>query len=190
MTIQTFYCNPYRECTYIVESGQSAMHGRECLIIDPGMYSEKEEKRVFDYIAQQQLTPVAILITHYHPDHICGLESVQRHFCNLPIVDAQCTMHESGDFNCQLSTFNLQVIPTPGHKEDAVCFYFENEKVLFSGDTLFQENVGRTDLPGGDMRTLVRSLETLKKLPDDTQVYPGHGYTTTIGHEKQYNPYF
>ncbi|MCQ2310140.1 MAG: MBL fold metallo-hydrolase [Paludibacteraceae bacterium] len=186
MNIKTFYCNPYRECTYIVEMHDGA--SKQCLIIDPGMYSDKEEQRVFDYIAQQGLTPVAILITHHHPDHICGLESVQRRFPNLPIIDnAQCTMHGKAVDDAQCT---MQVIPTPGHKEDAVCFYFENEKVLFSGDTLFQENVGRTDLPGGDMKTLIRSLETLKELPEDTQVYPGHGNTTTIGHEKQYNPYF
>lgn len=183
MTIKTFYCNPYRECTYIVEvsrgTGESG-NRKECIIIDPGMYGEKEEKRVLDYLEEHQLTPVAILITHRHPDHICGLECLQQTYPNLMTVDGLSEF--SG-----LSGF--QIIPTPGHKEDSVCFYFEKEKVLFTGDTLFQESIGRTDLPGGDMPTLIRSLEILKKLPDDTQVYPGHGYPTTIGHEKAYNPY-
>ncbi|MCQ2330524.1 MAG: MBL fold metallo-hydrolase [Paludibacteraceae bacterium] len=187
MTIKTFYCNPYRECTYIVEvsrgTGESG-NRKECIIIDPGMYGEKEEKRVLDYLEEHQLTPVAILITHRHPDHICGLECLQTHFPSLPIIDYQTQSippFEGGP--------KWVSIPTPGHKEDSVCFYFEKEKVLFTGDTLFQESIGRTDLPGGDMPTLIRSLETLKKLPDDTQVYPGHGYPTTIGHEKEYNPY-
>ena len=85
--------------------------------------------------------------------------------------------------------FNIEVIATPGHKEDAVCYYFPDEHILFTGDTLFQESIGRTDLPGGDMATLIRSLKRLIMLPDNTQVYPGHGYPTTIEHEKQYNPY-
>lgn len=80
-------------------------------------------------------------------------------------------------------------ILTPGHKEDAVCFYFPEEKTIFTGDTLFQESIGRTDLPGGDMGQLIHSLNELKKLPEDTLVYPGHGYQTTIGHEKDFNPY-
>jgi len=196
MTIKTFYCNPYRECTYIIEvhDAQCTMHDaqcsmlNECLIVDPGMYGEKEEKRVLDYLQENHLTPTAILITHYHPDHICGLECIQQHYPNLPIIDAQCTMHNA---QCQSIMQNAQctMIKTPGHKEDAVCFYFENEKTIFTGDTLFQESIGRTDLPGGDMGQLIKSLGELKNLPDDTQVYPGHGYSTTIGHEKQYNPY-
>ncbi|MCQ2310566.1 MAG: MBL fold metallo-hydrolase [Paludibacteraceae bacterium] len=190
MTIKTFYCNPYRECTYIVEvdDAQCTMHDesrrQECLIIDPGMYGEKEEKRVLDYLQEQQLTPTAVLITHYHPDHICGLECLQTHFPNLPIIDYRTQSLPTIEGGPKWVS-----ILTPGHKEDSVCFYFEEEKVLFTGDTLFQESIGRTDLPGGDMTMLIRSLETLKKLPEDTQVYPGHGYPTTIGHEKQYNPY-
>jgi len=180
MTIQTFYCNPYRECTYIVQV-QDAEYTMQnaCLIVDPGMYGEKEEKLVLDYLEEHHLTPTAILITHYHPDHICGLECIQQHYPNLPVYDWKCTMH---DAQCTM-------IKTPGHKEDAVCFYFPDDKTIFTGDTLFQESIGRTDLPGGDMSALIRSLETLKKLPADTVVYPGHGYKTTIGHEIQFNPY-
>ncbi len=85
--------------------------------------------------------------------------------------------------------FPFSVIATPGHKEDSVCYYFESEKTVFTGDTLFQESIGRTDLPGGDMGELMKSLAKLSQLPDDTQVYPGHGYPTTILHEKEYNPY-
>jgi len=191
MTIKTFYCNPYRECTYIIEvyGVECTVEGKKpCLIVDPGMYGEKEEKRVLDYLQENNLTPTAILITHYHPDHVCGLECIQQHYPNLPIIDSKCTMQNA---QCQLIMQNAQctMIQTPGHKEDAVCFYFPEEKVIFTGDTLFQESIGRTDLPGGDMGQLIRSLNELKKLPEDTKVYPGHGYETTIGHEKQFNPY-
>jgi len=184
MTIKTFYCNPYRECTYIikVQNAECTMQN-ECLIVDPGMYGEKEEKRVLDYLQENNLTPTAILITHYHPDHICGLECIQQHYPNLPIFDWQ---HPAP---CNLQPATCHLIPTPGHKEDAVCFYFPDEKTIFTGDTLFQESIGRTDLPGGDMGQLIKSLNELKKLPEDTKVYPGHGYETTIGHEIQFNPY-
>lgn len=186
MEIKTFYCNPYRECTYIMHNAQCALH--DGIIIDPGMYGEKEEKRVLDYLQEQQLTPVAILITHYHPDHICGLECMRTHFPNLSIIDWNTqAMQPDGRF--ELSTFRFQRISTPGHKEDAVCFYFADEQIIFTGDTLFQESIGRTDLPGGDMTALMHSLNRLKELPEDTHVYPGHGYQTTILHEKQYNPY-
>jgi len=174
MDIKTFYCNPYRECTYIITIGA------ECLIVDPGMYGEKEEQRVLDYLQENNLTPTTILITHHHPDHICGLECIQTHYPNLLIIDDRFTDSPIHRFT---------IIKTPGHKEDAVCFYFPDEKTIFTGDTLFQESIGRTDLPGGDMGQLIKSLNELKKLPEDTKVYPGHGYETTIGHEKQFNPY-
>ncbi|MCQ2342753.1 MAG: MBL fold metallo-hydrolase [Paludibacteraceae bacterium] len=198
MTIKTFYCNPYRECTYIVEVNRQFRTGavktgesgnrKECIIIDPGMYGEKEEQRVLDYLQEQQLTPIAVLITHAHPDHICGIECLQKLYPNLPKIDWKYSTQREPP-TIELGGLVFRIIPTPGHKEDSVCYYFENEKTLFTGDTLFQESIGRTDLPGGDMGTLIRSLETLKKLPDDTQVYPGHGYPTTIGHEKEFNPY-
>ena len=88
-----------------------------------------------------------------------------------------------------LAGMTFRMLFTPGHKEDCVCYYFESDGILFSGDTLFQESIGRTDLPGGDYTTLQDSLRRLSLLPDTTVVYPGHGYTTTIAHEKAHNPY-
>lgn len=178
MEIKTFYFNPYRECTYVVQYGQ------DIFIVDPGMYTAKEVERLMSYLHDNQLSPTMYLITHSHPDHICGVEALISHYPDIREVSYQTSV-----VNNQLSVCGCQVIPTPGHKEDSVCYYFAEEKILFTGDTLFQESIGRTDLPGGDMSELIRSLKKLSELPDDTQVYPGHGYATTIGHEKEYNPY-
>ncbi|GFI70355.1 putative metallo-hydrolase [Lachnospiraceae bacterium] len=83
-----------------------------------------------------------------------------------------------------------RLIATPGHTKGSCCYYFEDNKILISGDTLFQESVGRTDLPTGSMGVLVRSVkEKLMPLPEEVKVYPGHGESTTIGYEKQYNPF-
>ncbi|MCQ2313335.1 MAG: MBL fold metallo-hydrolase [Paludibacteraceae bacterium] len=177
MNIKTFYFNPFRECTYIVQDGDNT------IIIDPGMLTEKEQARFKEYLDEHHLMPTHILITHTHEDHICGLNWLQSTMLQTPD-----TKHQTSPIN-QLPE-GWQLIPTPGHKEDAVCFYVPKEGVLFSGDTLFQESIGRTDLPGGDMSVLIRSLEKLKQLPPETVVYPGHGYTTTIAHEIEYNPYF
>lgn len=177
--LKTFYFNPYRECTYVLsdESGKA-------LIIDAGMYDEGEQKRFADYLSKQQLQPVALLITHAHPDHICGVEYLQEQYGLSPTIQPAEGKLVIPDMNIE-----VEVITTPGHKEDAVCYYLPKEKMIFTGDTLFQESIGRTDLPGGDMGTLIHSLKKLVSLPENIQVYPGHGYPTTIAHEKLYNPY-
>ena len=177
MTLQTFYFNPYRECTYVLTD--SAKHA---VVIDAGMYDEREQQRFAKYIQQEQLEVVALLITHAHPDHVCGVEYMQQTYNLQAII-------QPSEGQLDIPYFNIEVIATPGHKEDCVCYYLREENILFTGDTLFQESIGRTDLPGGDMGTLIRSLNKLVVLPEDTQVYPGHGYPTTIGHEKLYNPY-
>lgn len=177
--LHTFYFNPYRECTYVLsdEAGQA-------LIIDAGMYEEREQLRFAEYLTKHNLRPVALLITHAHPDHVCGIDFLQQTYHLTPIIQP-----EEGVLALPQTDWHIEVISTPGHKEDCVCYYLPAEKLLFTGDTLFQESIGRTDLPGGDMPTLIRSLNRLILLPEDTQVYPGHGYPTTIAHEKMYNPY-
>ena len=172
MNIKTFYFNPFRECTYVVQDGDST------ILIDPGMLTEKEKERFKEYVEDNHITFTHILVTHTHEDHICGLEWVKQ---TLNIKHQTLVINQL--------PLGWELIPTPGHKEDAVCFYVPKEGVLFSGDTLFQESVGRTDLQGGDMQELIRSLQRLKQLPPQTVVYPGHGYTTTIGHEIEFNPY-
>lgn len=175
--IKTFYFNPYRECTYVLTDD-----AKHAIIIDAGMYEEREQQRFAEYIKQNQLTPIALLITHAHPDHVCGQAFIEQTY-NLDAII------QPTEGQLDIPHFNIHVIASPGHKEDAVCYHLPDDNILFTGDTLFQESIGRTDLPGGDMHTLICSLKKLVLLAENTQVYPGHGYPTTIAHEKLYNPY-
>jgi len=184
--IKTFYCNPFRECTYIITAQEPSEAEQPCLIIDPGMYGDKEEQRVLNFLQDKHLTPAALLITHEHPDHICGREFIENHFPQLPVYGFNDTFDKA---LITIAGFTFRMLHTPGHKEDSICYYFENEHILFTGDTLFQESIGRTDLPGGDFEQLQHSLAQLKQFPAETAVYPGHGFPTTIAHEIQFNPY-
>ena len=173
MRIETFICNPYSECTYIVE------YNGVVYVIDPGMYTNREKTTVQSYLDEHQLTPAYILVTHKHPDHVCGIEYLQEKYPNIEIVDY---------FN-QKALDGISILYTPGHKSDAICFYFEKESILFTGDTLFKSSIGRTDLPTGDFETLIKSLQKLQTLPPQTVIYPGHGPTTTLADEIECNPY-
>lgn len=157
--------------------------------------------------------PEAILLTHGHFDHILAVEDIRRAFrCKVyahmdeerilqdPSLNLSGTlgteqMGLNADYLLRdgevlhLLGYDWRVVSTPGHTAGSVCYYIESEDVLLSGDTLFAESLGRTDLPTGNVADIIRSItKTLFLLPDDTMVYPGHGEPTTIGHEKQYNP--
>ena len=180
---------------------------KETVIIDPGAEGEKILTELKD------LKPVCILATHGHLDHIGQVgflkEQFNIHFYMnekdsflisnnifpgfaemlkaVPCPDPDFNLKE-GD-KISFGRQELTVIETPGHTPGGICFYSEKEKYLVAGDTLFRGSVGRTDLPGGDEKELLRSLKKLTELPDDTVVICGHGPNTTIGEEKRSNPY-
>ena len=187
-------------CSILSENGKA-------WIVDPG----QEGERIVRLLAEQKLTPAAILLTHAHFDHIVAVPALQEAFPGLPVYvnDADRTVighpmnqlppeypaitdvkdiRDAKDLKAE-QDLEVEVIETPGHTPGGVCYYFENEKLLLAGDTLFAGSVGRTDLPGGDMATLMNSLQKLTALPDDTAVIPGHGMFTTIGGEKRGNPF-
>lgn len=209
LNVQPFTFNPVQENTYVLfnESGQ-------CCIIDPGCYFPAEEKALADFIEQNKLTPVFLLNTHCHLDHIFGNRFVHQKW-NLtlhiskqekPVLDLGPATGErwqlpfenyDGDFTyidegdtIKLGADELHILFTPGHSPGSLSFYSKENKFIISGDVLFQGSVGRTDLPGADFNLLEESIKTkLYTLPEDVIVYPGHGDSTTIGDEMKTNPF-
>ncbi len=182
----------------------------EMLVIDPGDNADV----IADYVSKKELHPKAVLLTHGHFDHCMAAQQLAEQY-QVPVYvheDDKETM-ENPAYNCSgmigrnlvfhadtflhgeedhlsLAGFEIEVYHTPGHTPGGVCFYIKSEGILFSGDTLFCESVGRTDFPKGSMSQLVRSInDRLFPLPDDTKVLPGHGEWTTIGAERRYNPF-
>jgi glyoxylase-like metal-dependent hydrolase (beta-lactamase superfamily II) len=182
-------------CSILSENGRA-------WIVDPG----GEAERIINLLAKKGLEPVGILLTHAHFDHIGAVNALQAAFTDLKITvhrnDLPVITHP---MNCMPPDYppvtmpknivettdapGCEIIETPGHTPGGVCYYFPAEKLLLAGDTLFAGSVGRTDLPGGDMATLMRSLKKLTDLPGDTLVIPGHGMHTTISAEKASNPF-
>jgi len=209
LTIKTFTFNPYQENTYLLynESGNA-------IIIDPGMYGEQDQQELLAFIASNNLKPTLLLNTHCHIDHVLGNSFVHENFGLLPqfhegevpiLVAVQNYAPQMGirydispigetflneDDTIYLNNDELKVILAPGHSPAHICFYSANQKFLIGGDVLFRNSIGRTDLPGGNHQQLLDSIKTkLYTLPDDTIVYPGHGPSTTIGFEKNSNPF-
>ena len=170
--------------------------------VDPG----SEAPRLIALAGKKGLEPGSILLTHAHFDHIGAIPGLQDTFSDIPVyihpADLQIIAHPMNQMppdypsigiprnirDCRELTF-CEVIETPGHTPGGVCYFFRDDQLLLSGDTLFAGSIGRTDLPLGDSATLMRSLEKLKKLPETTLVIPGHGHHTTVGAEKKTNPF-
>lgn len=159
------------------------INNNKCIIVDPGDESEK----IINKIQELNLSPIAIFVTHYHFDHIGALEDIKREY-NIKVYDYKD--YENDDKLYKVDDFEFKIIDTKGHKEDLVTFYFPNENIMFVGDFIFKNNIGRCDLAGGNFSEMLKSIEKIKKYPKDTIIYPGHGEFTKLDEEIVYNIYF
>lgn len=211
LKIETFVVNMIQENCYIVSD-----ETHETVIIDCGAFYDNDKERIKAYIEKNKLVPVHSIFTHGHFDHIIGSKFLFDTYGIKPEISAKDTdlyydcEKQLNDFvglniNLQLPNINkiiddkykikfgthtLSVISTPGHTPGGVSFYCKEENVLFSGDSLFYCSVGRTDLPGGDGNVLIEMLkQNILTLPEETTVFSGHGCATSIGFEKENNPY-
>lgn len=209
LTIKRIECNMLSENCYIVND-----ETKECAVIDCGAHGPFEQEAVSQYITANGLTPKLHLLTHGHFDHVMGCKFIYDTYGLKPVVcerDAEIYKNAqklANDFGITIDgdmpaigrclndgdevafgSHTFKTFHTPGHSKGSMVFYCAEEKVAFTGDTLFRSSIGRTDLPGGSMFQIIQSLRMLTQLPDDTRVLPGHGPETTIGFELSSNPY-
>ncbi len=205
MTIKRFLTGMIGTNSYLIVNEET----KECILVDPAAYSNE----IKEAIHSEALKLKAVLLTHGHFDHIMGIDDVIKEG-NVPVYAHQEEKKLLNDSTMNLSTmygkgytfsnaiylsdgemikiagFTFEVIYTPGHTKGGCCYYCKEERVLFSGDTLFCGSVGRTDFPTGSSSQLIRSVkEKLLCLPEETKVYPGHMEETTIAYEKVNNPF-
>ncbi len=209
ITVETFVFNPFQENTYLLYDDS-----KECIIVDPGCYSENEYGILDMFIRDNELKPVKVVITHGHVDHLLGAAYIKAtynvdfeiHKGDQPGLDGVVEHGAVYGFNVEeppsVTTYleegyvvrfgesELKVLHVPGHSPGHIVLFAESEKFILAGDVLFAGSIGRTDLPGGDYETLIENIKAkLLTLSDDVTVFSGHGMTTTIGKEKQNNPF-
>ena len=209
LKIESLIFNPFSENTYVVYDDNA----KECVIIDPGCSNVGEENELFGFIDSHRLKPLMAINTHGHIDHIIGNTAVKNRY-NIPVaahpnvkndfahakghaawlgmpidddIDLPDLDLEDGQI-LKVGDSTLEVISTPGHAMGSISLYAEIEGWVFTGDALFCRSIGRTDLPGGNYEQLrTNIIERLFRLPDDTEVYPGHDQSTTIFDERRFN---
>ena len=207
--VKSFTFNDFQENTYILFD-----ETKECVIVDPGCNNDNERKILSEFISQNELTPIHLINTHCHIDHILGNKFVADtygltlvgHKGEIPVlefgVQTAAMYHISYESSPSIEIFvdegdvisfgntELGVLFTPGHSPASISLYHKENNVLIAGDVLFQGSIGRTDLPGGNFEVLIRMIKSkFFTLPDQTIVYSGHGDQTTIGIEKRSNPF-
>ena len=208
LEIKSFILGPFGTNCYVVSNEQ------QVLLVDPACSNPYEQQMLYRYISnfKSQISnlKLSIVATHGHLDHLWGAKwateqwhtPVLMHEADIPLAQAMQQQYDlfgvrrtaeafpiedikSSILNLKSQMSNFELLETPGHTPGSICLYWPDEKVLLSGDTLFQMGYGRTDLPGGNMGQLIASLGHLFTLPADTLVYPGHGAETTIGEERR-----
>jgi len=164
------------ETGYLEENCYIVSIDNDCLIIDPGDDFDKIKALVGDK------NVLAVLVTHYHFDHIGALKDVKKYY-NVDVIDYKSNKNQN------VGPFSFEIILTPGHKEDAVTYYFRDEKIMFIGDFIFKGTIGRCDLEGGNINDMMKSLRMIKTYDEEIMLYPGHGENTTLKEELENNPY-
>lgn len=210
MKIARLIFNPIQENTYIIWDDTL-----EAAVIDAGNMNERENEALAKFIADNGLKPKYALNTHGHFDHLLGVDFLREKYgaqlamsskdefllkgasvsaelfgVKADALPEAIDVDLEGKESIKFGNTELKIISTPGHTPGHVAFFEPASKVLFTGDTLFRESIGRTDLPGGDYSWIMRSIiENILPLGDDVKIYPGHGETSDIGHESMYNPF-
>ena len=210
MKIKKFTFNPFMENTFVVWDEQS----HEAAVVDPGMNDEQEEREFKSFIEENSLDIKYLINTHCHIDHILGCRFVKEKYNPVYYIpEKDLPLYDNADKQAEMFGVTLGKLPkidkylaederiilgnesfsnlfTPGHSPGEFCLYFDESKFCITGDVLFREGIGRTDLYGGDYNTLIESIKAkLFSLPDDILIYPGHGDESTIGYEKLHNPF-
>lgn len=210
LKIHSFEFNPFNENTYLLWDDQTKI----AAIIDPGCYDDYEKDELTRFIESEKLNLSFIINTHCHIDHILGVNFIKETYQakylipekDLPLHSNAVSQGEMFGFELEelqnpdefisedkiikLGNEELKPLFTPGHTPGEYCFYSEKNRICITGDVLFHQSVGRTDLWGGNYDTLMESIKTkLLTLPDDTKIFPGHGIESSIGLEKKQNPF-
>jgi len=208
--VKEFVVNPFQENTYLLYD-----ETKECVIIDCGCLFDNEKTELKNFIAENSLKPKLLLNTHLHIDHALGNRFIHEEYglkseahqadeffinqmkskadmFGIPMKDEPISLGnylQEGE-KIVFGNSELDILHVPGHSPGSLVYYAKKEKMLFVGDVLFRESIGRTDLPGGDYATLINNIQQkLLVLPPETVVFSGHGSTTTIGYEKENNPF-
>lgn len=208
--IHIFQFNPFSENTYVLFNDQ-----KNGVIIDPGNWNEKENEILENFIEEKEISIKNILLTHAHIDHVLGLQwafdtykvAVKMHEEEKDVLERNPMSARNYGFDFKpfvgdielinegekyfIDEDSFEIFHVPGHSPGSIAFYNEAQKFIISGDALFQGSIGRTDLYRGNHEQLLESIRTkLFTLPEETEVYSGHGNATKIGFEKNHNPFF